>query len=61
MAQKTVKDLKVVRTTLHAELVEVAYALTRGTNQRVLERLVLLDQAICALDTLIEEGRPEQT
>ncbi len=59
MAQKTVEDLKVVRTTLHTELVKTAYALTSGTNQRVLERLVQLDQAICALDTLIEEGRPE--
>ena len=59
MAQKTVEDLKVVRASIHSELVEVAYALTRGKNQRVLERLVQLDQAICALDTLIEEGRPE--
>jgi hypothetical protein len=59
MAQKTVEDLKAVREALDAELLKAAYALTGGLNQRSLDRLVQLDQAICALDTLIAEGRPE--
>ncbi len=59
MAQKTVEDLKAVRAALDGELLKAAYALTGGVSQRAIERLVQLDQAIGALDTLIIEGRPE--
>lgn len=59
MAQKTVEDLKAVRAALSDDLIRAAYALTNGISQRGVERLVQLDQAICALDTLIEEGQPE--
>jgi hypothetical protein len=55
---KTIEDLK----TLRAELVErrhaEAYSLGSAHHQGVLEKLVLVHQAISALDAVIAEGRP---
>lgn len=61
MAGKTIKDLKLVREQLDEQLVRAAYALTSGINQRALERLVQINEAIYALDSVIEDGRPEPT
>ncbi|QUD87402.1 hypothetical protein [Phenylobacterium montanum] len=61
MAGKTIKDLKLVREQLDEQLVRAAYALTGGINQRALERLVQINEAIYALDSVIEDGRPEPT
>lgn len=59
MAGKTVDDLKRVREDLADQLAREAYDLTSGVSQRGLERLVLLNEAIYALDNVIEEGRGE--
>lgn len=56
---KTIKDLKQVREQLNEQLVRAAYALTGGINQRALERLVQINEAIYALDAVIEDGRSE--
>jgi hypothetical protein len=56
---KTIKDLKAVREQLNDQLVRAAYALTQGINQRALERLVQINEAIYALDAVIEDGRGE--
>lgn len=59
MSAKTIEDLKAVRRQLDEQLTSAAYALTNGINQRSIERLVQLNEAIYALDTVIEEGRKE--
>ena len=56
---KTTKDLKLVREQLNEQLIRAAYALTQGINQRALERLVQINEAIYALDAVIEDGRAE--
>ncbi len=56
---KTIKDLKLVREQLNDQLIRAAYALTQGINQRAIERLVQINEAIYALDAVIEDGRPE--
>jgi len=56
---KTTKDLQAVRDQLNDQLTRAAYSLTQGINQRALERLVQINEAIYALDSVIEEGRPE--
>jgi hypothetical protein len=56
---KTIKDLQVVREQLNDQLTRAAYGLTQGINQRALERLVQINEAIYALDAVIEEGRAE--
>ena len=58
---KTIKDLKAVREQLNEQLVRAAYTLTQGINQRALERLVQINEAIYALDAVIEDGRSEPT
>ena len=59
MTGKTTKDLQAVRDQLNDQLTRAAYSLTQGINQRALERLVQINEAIYALDSVIEEGRPE--
>ena len=59
MSGKTTKDLQAVRDQLNDQLTRAAYSLTQGINQRALERLVQINEAIYALDAVIEEGRPE--
>ncbi len=59
MTGKTIKDLQVVREQLNDQLTRAAYGLTQGINQRALERLVQINEAIYALDAVIEEGRAE--
>ncbi len=59
MTGKTIKDLKLVREQLNDQLIRAAYALTQGINQRAIERLVQINEAIYALDAVIEDGRPE--
>ncbi len=59
MTGKTTKDLQIVRDQLNDQLTRAAYSLTQGINQRALERLVQINEAIYALDAVIEEGRPE--
>jgi len=56
---KTTNDLKAVREQLNEQLVRAAYSLTQGINQRALERLVQINEAIYALDAVIEDGRAE--
>ena len=56
---KTVEDLKAVRRQLDEQLTAAAYALTNGINQRAIERLVQINEAIYALDAVIEEGRKD--
>jgi hypothetical protein len=58
---KTIKDLQAVREQLNEQLLRAAYALTQGINQRAIERLVQINEAIYALDAVIEDGRPEPT
>jgi hypothetical protein len=59
LCAKTIDDLKAVRQQLDDQLTAAAYALTNGINQRAIERLVQLNEAIYALDTVIEEGRKD--
>jgi len=59
LSGKTTKDLQAVRDQLNDQLTRAAYSLTQGINQRALERLVQINEAIYALDSVIEEGRPE--
>ncbi len=61
MTGKTIKDLKLVREQLNDQLIRAAYALTQGINQRAIERLVQINEAIYALDAVIEDGRSEPT
>lgn len=59
MAGKTIADLKILREDLGAQMTQTAYDLTRSINQRALERLALLSEAIYALDDVIEAGKDE--
>ncbi|MDR3507557.1 MAG: hypothetical protein P4L64_06630 [Caulobacteraceae bacterium] len=59
MPGKTIQDLKLVRDQLNEQLVRAAYALAQGINQRAMERLVQINEAIYALDAVIEDGRAE--
>lgn len=59
MKKKTVEDLKVLRAELAGQMAKQAYDLTRSSNQRGLERLGTLSEAIYALDDLIAEGISE--
>jgi hypothetical protein len=54
--KKTVDDLKVLRAELARQMAQEAYDLTTSINQRSLERLGTLSEAIYALDDLIAEG-----
>jgi hypothetical protein len=54
--KKTVEDLKVLRAELARQMAREAYDLTTSVNQRSLERLGTLSEAIYALDDLIAEG-----
>jgi hypothetical protein len=56
LAKKTVEDLKVLRIELARQMAQEAYDLTTSINQRALERLGTLSEAIYALDDLIAEG-----
>ena len=56
MAKKTVADLKVLREELAKQMAQAAYELTSSINQRALERVGTLSEAIYALDDLIAEG-----
>lgn len=55
----TVEDLRALRKQLARDMAVQAYELTRGLNQRGLERLVTLNEAIYALDDLIESNVSE--
>jgi hypothetical protein len=59
LAGKTIADLKILRGELGAQMTQTAYDLTRSINQRALERLALLSEAIYALDDVIEAGKDE--
>jgi hypothetical protein len=59
LAGKTVADLEVLRSELGKQMTETAYELTRSINQRALERLALLSEAIYALDDVIAAGKDE--
>lgn len=52
-------DLEVLRSELGKQMTETAYELTRSINQRALERLALLSEAIYALDDVIAAGKDE--
>lgn len=56
MAKKTVEDLKALRAELARQMAHDAYELTASVNQRALERLGTLSEAIYALDDLIAAG-----
>jgi hypothetical protein len=56
VAKKTVADLKMLREELARQMAQAAYDLTASINQRALERLGTLSEAIYALDDLIAEG-----
>jgi hypothetical protein len=56
VAKKTIADLKVLRAELARQMAQAAYDLTTSINQRALERLGTLSEAIYALDDLIAEG-----
>jgi hypothetical protein len=56
VAKKSVEDLKKLRAELARQMAQQAYDLTHSINQRALERLGMLSEAIYALDDLILEG-----
>jgi hypothetical protein len=59
VTKKTVADLKVLRAELARQMARAAYDLTESINQRALERLGTLSEAIYALDDLIADGVAE--
>ena len=55
---KTIEDLKARRSELVERRHQEAYSLGSAHHQEGLEKLVLVHQAIIALDAVITEGRP---
>jgi len=58
--KKTVADLKILRDELSRQARQAGYDLTRSVNQRGLERLATLSEAIYAVDDLIADGKNEE-
>lgn len=59
MQKKTVADLKLLREELGRQARQAGYDLTMNINQRGLERLATLSEAMYAIDDLIEAGKDE--